>query len=356
MPLPETSVRTTSRVRPPLVRAATTKSPEKDWPPAGRSAISRCQPCGRRGQLALHPDAFAQVEEHGAAAPPGHADPAAELGDEQAEEAAGGDDQDGARGDSGRALRCTGRARADSTIRAVAAAAYRPSRLAGRSSRPPATIGRTSAAGETPDRASRCVPQAIGGNGQQQHRPARASRSRRRGSSRRRLCAAPMRARCTALRNRAVNESAAARAAGHCSGPYPPARPSPSQGGPTVTNGRPVDSREIRSRCRASPARHGHMTTRACGCCGRPNGTTGTGSWMLAFGGVAGAPGGARTVRTLTEPERSIGAWDGDECVGTAGAFTLPADGAGRRLGAGRGRHDGRAWRRRTGGAGCSPR
>ncbi len=36
----------------------------------------------------------------------------------------------------------------DSTISAVAAAAYRPSRLAGRSSRPPATIGRTSAAGE----------------------------------------------------------------------------------------------------------------------------------------------------------------------------------------------------------------
>lgn len=36
----------------------------------------------------------------------------------------------------------------DSTIRPVAAAAYRPSRLAGRSSRPPATIGRTSAFGE----------------------------------------------------------------------------------------------------------------------------------------------------------------------------------------------------------------
>lgn len=35
----------------------------------------------------------------------------------------------------------------DSTISAVAAAAYRPSRLAGRSSRPPATIGRTRAAG-----------------------------------------------------------------------------------------------------------------------------------------------------------------------------------------------------------------
>lgn len=36
----------------------------------------------------------------------------------------------------------------DSTMRAVAAAAYRPSRLDGRSSSPPATIGRTRAAGE----------------------------------------------------------------------------------------------------------------------------------------------------------------------------------------------------------------
>ncbi len=51
MPLPETSVRTISRVRPPLVRAATTKSPENDWPPAGRRAISRCQPRGRAGSL-----------------------------------------------------------------------------------------------------------------------------------------------------------------------------------------------------------------------------------------------------------------------------------------------------------------
>lgn len=36
----------------------------------------------------------------------------------------------------------------DSTISAVAAAAYSPSRLDGRSSSPPATIGRTSSAGE----------------------------------------------------------------------------------------------------------------------------------------------------------------------------------------------------------------
>lgn len=36
-----------------------------------------------------------------------------------------------------------------SMIKAAAAAAYRPSRLAGRRRRPPATIGSTSAAGET---------------------------------------------------------------------------------------------------------------------------------------------------------------------------------------------------------------
>ena len=35
------------------------------------------------------------------------------------------------------------------------------------------------------------------------------------------------------------------------------------------------------------------------------------------------SPGGARALATLTEYERSIGAWDGDECVGTAGAFTF---------------------------------
>ncbi len=51
MPLPETSVNTTSRMWPPWVREATTKSPEKDCPPAGRSAISWCQPSGSVGSL-----------------------------------------------------------------------------------------------------------------------------------------------------------------------------------------------------------------------------------------------------------------------------------------------------------------
>ncbi len=55
----------------------------------------------------------------------------------------------------------------DSTISAVAAAAYRPSRLAGRSSRPPATIGRTSAAGENHTEFA-SVAAAISGNGQEQ--------------------------------------------------------------------------------------------------------------------------------------------------------------------------------------------
>ncbi len=41
-----------------------------------------------------------------------------------------------------------GPSRTDSTISALAPAAYRPSRLAGRSSRPPAMIGSTSVAGE----------------------------------------------------------------------------------------------------------------------------------------------------------------------------------------------------------------
>ena len=49
-----------------------------------------------------------------------------------------------------------------STIRAAAAAAYSPSRLAGRSSSPPATIGRTRAAGAH-QTGSRIVPQAIAG-------------------------------------------------------------------------------------------------------------------------------------------------------------------------------------------------
>ncbi|GAA3234489.1 hypothetical protein GCM10020256_51520 [Streptomyces thermocoprophilus] len=66
---------------------------------AGRAQRHLVVPAaGQPGQLALDADAFAQVEQHGAAAPPGHADAAAELGDEQADEAAGGDDQDGAGG------------------------------------------------------------------------------------------------------------------------------------------------------------------------------------------------------------------------------------------------------------------
>ncbi|MCX4582122.1 GNAT family N-acetyltransferase [Streptomyces sp. NBC_01481] len=42
-----------------------------------------------------------------------------------------------------------------------------------------------------------------------------------------------------------------------------------------------------------------------------------------AFGGVAEAPEERELYHSLTEHERSIGAWDGDECVGTAGAFTF---------------------------------
>ncbi|WP_405597694.1 GNAT family N-acetyltransferase [Streptomyces sp. NBC_01410] len=42
-----------------------------------------------------------------------------------------------------------------------------------------------------------------------------------------------------------------------------------------------------------------------------------------AFGGVAEAPEERELYQSLTEHERSIGAWDGDECVGTAGAFTF---------------------------------
>lgn len=41
----------------------------------------------------------------------------------------------------------------------------------------------------------------------------------------------------------------------------------------------------------------------------------------LAFGGVAQDPEERRLWEELTEPDRSIGVWDGDECVGTAGSF-----------------------------------
>jgi predicted acetyltransferase len=47
------------------------------------------------------------------------------------------------------------------------------------------------------------------------------------------------------------------------------------------------------------------------------------GKLMLAFGG-AGEPQEERELwDSLTEHERSIGAWDGDDCVGTAGAFSF---------------------------------
>ncbi|MGW1889127.1 GNAT family N-acetyltransferase [Streptomyces sp. NPDC002004] len=43
----------------------------------------------------------------------------------------------------------------------------------------------------------------------------------------------------------------------------------------------------------------------------------------LAFGGVAEAPEERELWRSLTEFDRSIGVWDGEECVGTAGAFSF---------------------------------
>ncbi|MFF5634869.1 GNAT family N-acetyltransferase [Streptomyces sp. NPDC012825] len=43
----------------------------------------------------------------------------------------------------------------------------------------------------------------------------------------------------------------------------------------------------------------------------------------LAFGGVAESPEERRLWRNLTEFDRSLGAWDGDLCVGTAGAFSF---------------------------------
>ncbi|MFE6405173.1 GNAT family N-acetyltransferase [Streptomyces alboflavus] len=43
----------------------------------------------------------------------------------------------------------------------------------------------------------------------------------------------------------------------------------------------------------------------------------------VAFGGVAEAPEERELWRDLTECERSIGVWDGETCVGTAGAFSF---------------------------------
>ncbi|WP_128376686.1 GNAT family N-acetyltransferase [Streptomyces cavernae] len=47
------------------------------------------------------------------------------------------------------------------------------------------------------------------------------------------------------------------------------------------------------------------------------------GKLILAFGGVPEAPEEMELYRELTEFDRSIGAWDGDTCVGTAGAFSF---------------------------------
>ncbi|WP_329120562.1 GNAT family N-acetyltransferase [Streptomyces sp. NBC_01353] len=44
---------------------------------------------------------------------------------------------------------------------------------------------------------------------------------------------------------------------------------------------------------------------------------------VLAFGGVAEAPEERQLWRDLTEFDRSLGVWDGESCVGTAGAFTF---------------------------------
>ncbi|MFH8836475.1 GNAT family N-acetyltransferase [Streptomyces sp. NPDC017868] len=44
---------------------------------------------------------------------------------------------------------------------------------------------------------------------------------------------------------------------------------------------------------------------------------------LLAFGGVPESPEESRLWRDLTEFDRSLGAWDGDLCVGTAGAFSF---------------------------------
>ncbi|MFF5444645.1 GNAT family N-acetyltransferase [Streptomyces sp. NPDC012888] len=43
----------------------------------------------------------------------------------------------------------------------------------------------------------------------------------------------------------------------------------------------------------------------------------------LAFGGVAESAEERTLYRSLTEPERSLGVWDGEECVGSAGAFSF---------------------------------
>ncbi|MFE2938864.1 GNAT family N-acetyltransferase [Streptomyces sp. NPDC059255] len=47
------------------------------------------------------------------------------------------------------------------------------------------------------------------------------------------------------------------------------------------------------------------------------------GALELAFGGVEGSVGDPDLLRDLAEIERAIGVWDGDECVGTAGAYSF---------------------------------
>ncbi|HET6855736.1 MAG TPA: GNAT family N-acetyltransferase, partial [Streptomyces sp.] len=47
------------------------------------------------------------------------------------------------------------------------------------------------------------------------------------------------------------------------------------------------------------------------------------GKLELAFGGVAEAPEERALWKELTELDRSIGVWDGEECVGTAGVFSF---------------------------------
>ncbi|WP_250298441.1 GNAT family N-acetyltransferase [Streptomyces sp. NBC_01267] len=51
------------------------------------------------------------------------------------------------------------------------------------------------------------------------------------------------------------------------------------------------------------------------------------GTWYagleLAFGGVDESPEERRLFEELTEYDRSVGAWDGDRCVGTSGAFSF---------------------------------
>ncbi|WP_320773232.1 GNAT family N-acetyltransferase [Streptomyces sp. CRN 30] len=47
------------------------------------------------------------------------------------------------------------------------------------------------------------------------------------------------------------------------------------------------------------------------------------GTLIRAFGGVPESPEELELDRALTEHDRSLGVWDGDACVGTAGAFTF---------------------------------